>query len=171
MKRFLFAISMIAAVVTPSVARSADASAAYGVGPHGYDWQIGTWSCVNSMPSINSESGPTHQMVTASKVSGGAILFHTTGTNFDFSDYNIYVPAKKMWLSPFSGNDGSYGTETTTQTGMKTVWVGSSYFPSSGKTMPTRDTYVNTANKYTDLGEYSIGGVWKKQYNVTCTRT
>jgi hypothetical protein len=140
-----------------------------GAGPGGYDWQIGTWSCINPAPS--AASGPAHQTETISKTSGGAILIHTTGTDFDFSDYDVYVPTKKMWVSPVSGADGTYGSESTSQTGKKIVWAGSAYFPDSGKTMPTRDTVVNSPNKYTDLGEFNSGGAWKELYNITCTRT
>jgi hypothetical protein len=86
-------------------------------------------------------------------------------------NYNVYVPSKKMWISPVSAADGTYGSESTSQTGTKIVWAGSTYFPDSGKTMPTRDTIVNSPNKTTDLGELSSGAVWKEQYNITCTRT
>jgi hypothetical protein len=164
------AAAAIIAIGTPSMARAEVASTAmYGAGPHGYDWEIGTWSCTNDSPS--AESGPADQTLTVTKTSSGALLFHTTGTNFDFTSYNTYVPSIKMWLSPYSGADGTYGNESTSQTGKKVVWVGSTHFADSGKTMPTRDTYVNSPNKYTDLGEFSSGGVWKKQYNMTCTKT
>jgi hypothetical protein len=164
------AAAAIIAIGAPSMARAEMTSpATYGAGPHGYDWEIGTWSCTNDTPS--AESGPAAQTVTITKTSSGAIFFHTTGTNFDFTSYNVYVPSKKMWLGPYSGADGTYGNESTSQTGKKVVWVGSTYFADSGRTMPTRDTYVNSANKYTDLGEISSGGVWKKQYNMTCTKT
>jgi hypothetical protein len=169
MYRSLLIIGALALALAPLVAQAQMTSAATtGVGPHGYDWQIGTWSCTNPMPS--AMGGPAHQSMTVTKTSTGALLFHTTGTNFDFSAYDMYVPSKQMWVSPYSGADGTYGSESTSQTGKKTVWVGSSYFPEMGKTMPTRDTYVNSSNKYTDLGEYSSGGVWKTQYNVTCTK-
>lgn len=169
MNRFLLAIAVVLAAIAPSAARSADASTSYGVGPHGYDWQIGTWSCLNSTPSV--ESGPAHQTMTVTKAENGAIVFHTIGTNFDFTSYDVYVPGKKMWLGPYSGSDGTYGNESTSETGKKVVWVGSTYFPDTGKTMPTRDTYVNSAGKYTDLGEINSGGVWKKQYVLTCTKS
>jgi hypothetical protein len=169
MNRFLLAIGVMTALAAPSVARSADASTSYGAGPHGYDWQIGTWSCTNPTPS--AVSGPAHQTMTVTRTASGALLFHSTGTNFDVTSYNVYVPSKKMWLGPFSTGDGTYGNESTSQTGTRIVWVGSTYFPDSGKTMPTRDTYVNSANKTTDVGEVNSGGVWKKQYSITCTKT
>lgn len=172
MKRLVWFVTFAAVVATPCAAPAQStmmSSSTYGVGPHGYDWQIGTWSCTNPTPS--AMSGPAHQTETFSKTNGGAILFHTTGTNYDFSAYNVYVPSKKMWINPYSGADGTYGSESTSQTGKKIVWVGSTYFPELGKIVPTRDTYVNSPNKVTDLGELSSGGVWKEQYNITCTRT
>ncbi len=129
-------------------------AATYGAGPHGYDYQIGTWTCANPAPS--PISGPAHQTMTVTKVSDGVLLFRTTGTNYDFTSNNIYVSAKNRWTNPYSGSDGSYGDESTSQTGSKTVWVGSTYFPKMGKMVQTRDTYVNSASKYTDLGEYSL---------------
>jgi hypothetical protein len=140
----------------------------YGVGPHGYDWAVGTWSCTNSMPS--AMGGPSSMTLKVARTNGGSIFFRSTGTNFDNSWYNIYVPSKKMWLSPFIVSDGSYGTESTTQTGPKVVWTGSAFDATSGKTVQVRDTTVFAPTKYTDLGEQKSGGLWKTQYNVSCTR-
>lgn len=162
-------IAMIA-ILAPSVAHSQMMSDdAYGAGPHGYDWMVGTWSCTNPNPS--KTSGPAHQTQTVTKANGGAILFHITGANMDYSNYDVYVASKKMWVSPVSGADGTYGNESTSDTGKRIVWVGSTFFPDSGKTMPTRDTFANSANKFTDLGETNSGGVWKTAYKITCTKT
>lgn len=170
MKRILYALVAMTAVVAPSVARAQmTANAVYGAGAHGYDWAIGTWSCTNTMPS--PMGGPTQTTLTVSKANNGAVFYRSTGANFDNVWYNVYLPAKRMWTSPFILADGSYGTESTSQTGKKIVWVGSAYFGSSGKMMPIRDTNVIGPDKYTDLGEYRSGGVWKAQYNVACTRT
>src|SRR5579863_1848732 len=170
MQRFLCAFVATAAVVAPCVARpQMMSSEMYGAGPHGYDWAIGTWSCTNTVPS--SMGGPTRTTLTVSKANGGAVYYRSTGTNFDNAWYNVYFPAKKMWTSPFILADGSYGTESTWQTGKKIVWVGSAYFAASGKMMPIRDTNVIGPNRYSDLGEFRSGGAWKTQYNVSCTRT
>jgi hypothetical protein len=170
MNRFLCAILAIMSVVAPSAARPQTMSSSmYGAGPHGYDWAIGTWSCTNTMPS--QMGGPTQTTLTVSKANGGAIFYRSTGANFDNVWYNVYVPAKKSWTSPFILADGSYGTESTSQTGKKIVWVGTAYFSDSGKTMPIRDTNSIGPNKYTDLGEVRSGGAWKMQYDVSCTKT
>ena len=44
-----------------------------------------------------------------------------------------------MWIDPYSGSDGTYGSESTAQTGKKTVWIGSTYYSALGKIVPTRD--------------------------------
>ncbi len=168
MKRLFSLIALTALVILPSVARS-QTSATFGEGPNGYDYMIGTWSCVNGMTS--SDMGlPATMNLTVSK-SGGALLFRSTATNYDISGYDAYVAKTKMWLSPFSTSNGTYGSESTTQTGKTVVWTGTLYDPDSGKTMPTRDTYTNEATKYVDLGENQIDGTWKAEYHMTCTKT
>jgi hypothetical protein len=69
--------------------------------------------------------------------------------------------------------DGSYGTESTTQTGKTTVWTGPAFYGATGKTAQNRDTdVILSSTKFTDLGEYQADdGAWKTQYNLTCTKT
>jgi hypothetical protein len=114
--------------------------------------------------------GPTSTTETVSRTSTGAILYHITGNNFDFSVYNVYVPAKKMWVSPVDGADGTYGTESTTQSGKNIVWTGTSV-DAAGKTTQIRDTEMYESTQYSDLGESLSGGTWKAQYKITCTRS
>lgn len=167
MRRLLWSVAAVVVVIIPSMARS-QTSATFGAGPNGYDYMIGTWSCVNSMPA-SAMGLPAQESLAISK-SGGGLLFHTTAKNLDVSSYNVYVVRKKMWVSPFAVSDGTYGSESTAQTGKKIVWTGSLYDPGSGKTLPTRDTYTNEATKYVDLGENQIGGIWKAEYRLTCTK-
>jgi hypothetical protein len=173
-KRFYWLVTLMVLAVATSAAQAnstAWSPAMAGVGAHGYDWQIGTWSCTNSMPS--AMGGPASQMLTVTRTNGGAVMFHTTGENLDVVAYNVYVAKTKTWLGPYALADGSYGTESTTQTGKTTVWAGPEFFAAMGKTTQARDTYVVlSATKYTDLGEYQSGdGTWKTQYNTTCTKT
>jgi hypothetical protein len=156
------------AAAVPCAAQSQTTPAGFGVGPHGFDSFIGTWSCTNSLPS--AMGGPNHQTLTVTRTATGALMYHSTGVHFDNTWYDVYVPKTKTWWSPFIVADGSYGTESTTQTGRKIVWVGTAVGP-SGSTMQIRDTNVNSANTYSDLGEYKSGGSWKAQYDVSCTRT
>jgi hypothetical protein len=144
------------------------ADSMYGAGPRGYDWAIGTWSCIDHIPSATGV--PATQTLKVARA-GGAIFFHSTSASFDASWYDVYVPGKRMWVSPFILSDGSYGSESTTQSGRRVVWTGSAVFAGSGRTRNVRDTYVNSATKLTDLGEVMSAGVWKVQFNITCTKT
>lgn len=114
--------------------------------------------------------GPSNQTENVSRTSGGAILYHFTGNNYDSSAYNVYVPTKKMWVSPLSLADGTYGTESTTQSGKKIVWTGTAVDAAS-KTTQIRDTIVYGSTQYSDLGESLLAGAWKTQYKLTCTRS
>jgi hypothetical protein len=168
MKRFLWSIAAAALVILPSVART-QTSPTFGAGPNGYDYMIGTWSCVNSM-APSAMGAPAQQTMTVSK-GGGALFFHSTSEALDFTSYNVYVPSKKMWVSPVSGSDGTYGSESTAQSGKTVVWTGSAYQPPLGKMLPIRDTYTNEATRFVDLGETQIGGTWKAEYRLTCTKS
>jgi hypothetical protein len=169
MKRFLVSVMLTAFVFTPCAVHSQTTSAStYGVGPTGFDWAVGAWSCTNSMPS--PMGGPSSQTLTVTKTNNGAIMYHATAENFDNVWYDVYVPKSKSWVSPFIIADGSYGTESTAQTGPKIVWTGTAT-DAAGNTMQIRDTNVSEGSKYTDLGEFKSGGTWKPQYNVTCTKS
>ena len=90
------------------------------------------------------------------RTSGGALFYRSSGENFDNSWYAVYVPNTKTWFAPFIVSDGSYGTESTTQTGKKIVWTGTGYFADSGKTLPIRDTNVNRLQHVCRCGRSSI---------------
>jgi hypothetical protein len=174
MKRFCWLVTLILLAVATSAAQARSnewSPSMAGVGAHGYDWLIGNWSCTNSMHTPTS--GPSRQMSTVTRTDSGAVMFHTTGENLDLVEYNIYVAKTKTWLAPFALADGSYGSESTTQTGKTTVWSGPQFFVTTGKTMQARDTYVIlSSTKFTDLGEYQSGaGTWKKLYSLSCTKT
>lgn len=158
----------LTAVLAPIAARS-ETSAPLGAGPNGYDYMVGTWSCANSM-TPSALGAPAHQTMTVTK-GGGAVYFHSTAKDIDVASYNVYVPKKKMWISPTIVSDGTYGSESTAQSGKTVVWTGSTYAPSVGKMIPTRDTYTNEATKYVDLGEAEINGAWKAEYRITCTKS
>jgi hypothetical protein len=170
MKRLLSSLMLLALVVVPytAQAQSIMSTSMIGVGPHGYDWLIGTWTCTNSAPS--AMAGPAIVTLRASRGSAGnALLLRSTGTNFDSSGYLIY--ASNRWWSPSAFADGGHESESTVQIGNKAVWTGSYFSPASGKSMQVRDTYISPSlTKYTDLGEYQTGGTWKKLYSITCIK-
>jgi hypothetical protein len=175
LKRLSLFAALALLVVAPCAAQSQSSmTASYGVpaGPHGYDWWIGTWACVNGMPST-ALSGPKATTVVVTRTAaGGALFARTTGTDFDAAGYSVYSAKTKTWLGNGALSDGSYSEETSTGTGKTVVWAGAYYGPGSDKSTQIRDTYaLLTPNKYTDLGESQMGGSWKKQYNITCTRS
>jgi hypothetical protein len=100
-------------------------------------------------------------------------FFRNTGQDFDSTGYLVYVAKSKSWLNPFTVAEGSYGSESTTQTGKKIVYTGSFYNATSGKTVESRDTYTTADDlkSQTDLGEFMSGGTWKALYNTTCTKS
>ena len=97
MKKIFALVSLAAFVLVPSVARS-QTSPTFGEGPNGYDYTLGTWSCANSM-APSATGAPAQQTLTVSKVNG-TIFNRSTSNTMDFTSYNVYVPDKKMWLSP-----------------------------------------------------------------------
>jgi hypothetical protein len=170
MMKALSAIVAAVFALVPSIAQPQTDPSTIGVGPHGYDWEAGsTYSCTNSMPPTPF-SGPANTTESVTRSDTGAILYHTTGTNFEVYDYSVYVPSKKMWTGPIIVADGSYGNETTADTGKKIVWTGS-LVDSAGATTQIRDTIVYDGTSYTDLGESQVGGIWKAQYKTTCTKS
>jgi hypothetical protein len=169
MRKILWFVVLASVAIMPCPVRSQLMSGPmYGAGPRGYDWAIGTWSCINRMPSATG--GTATQTLKVARA-GGAIFFRSTSASFDAAWYDVYVPGKKMWVSPFILSDGTYGSESTTQSGRRVVWTGSAVFAGSGRPQNVRDTYVNSATKLTDLGEVMSAGVWKVQFNITCTKT
>jgi hypothetical protein len=160
-------LSMLVFVPCTAQAQSIMSTSMIGVGAHGYDWLIGTWTCTNSAPS--AMAGPAIVTLRASRgTAGSALILRGTGKNFDSSGYLIYAPPR--WLNPSAFADGSHERESTLQIGNKVVWTGS-YINASGTSMQVRDTYVSPSlTKYTDLGEYQTGGAWKKLYTITCTK-
>jgi hypothetical protein len=167
MKKYFSSIVLMTFAFVPCAVHSQTASM-IGVGPNGFDWAVGTWTCTNAMPS--PMGGPSNQTLTITKTGSGAIMYHATGRNFDNTWYNVYLPNSKSWVSPFILADGTYGTESTNQTGAKMIWTGTAT-DATGATMQVRDTNVFVGSRYTDLGEFQSGGTWKIQYKVTCTKS
>lgn len=162
--------ALVSLVLTPAVTPAASPLDRIGVGPHGYDVLLGTWTCKNNAPS--AMEGPATIVAVISRTSTAALTFHSTAANFDAMGYIVYDPKTKRWWNPSMIATGGFGTESTTQTGPKTVWAGHFTDPSSGKTMLIRDTYTfANATAYTDLYESNAGGGWKTEGDSTCKRS
>lgn len=173
MKKLLWFITVAALVAAPCAARAQStmmSSSMLGVGPHGWDYYVGTWTCSNSVPS--AMSGPASQTLTVSRSHAGGLFFRVTAKSFDESGYVTYAMNTKTWWNPASYYDGSYSLETSTDTGKKNVWTGTYFNAASGKTMPIRDTYTMLSpTNYTDMTQLKSGAVWKTSYNGNCTKS
>jgi hypothetical protein len=163
------AVSLGAILTSPARSAAPMSPGTIGVGPHGYDFLVGTWSCKNSVPS--PMGGPATSTVVIARGLNGSLTVHVSGANFAAMAYVVYAAKTKTWWNPSAGADGSYGTESSQQTGKKTVWSGP-YTDASGKTMQQRDTYTwPNSTTYTDLYQVEMGGAWKTEGDSTCTKT
>jgi hypothetical protein len=171
MTRFLSlsVLALFALMPCRALPQSSMMSTQIGVGPHGYDFAIGTWSCTNSMPS--AMSGPATTTLTLARSPQGSLMFHSTGGNFDSVGYVAYNAKTKTWWNPGSVGDGSYSIESTMQSGPKSVWTGTFFNAATRKTTPIRDTYNFSATKYTDITQVQAGGAWKTVANIACTKS
>ncbi|HTU81531.1 MAG TPA: hypothetical protein VMF61_05350 [Candidatus Acidoferrales bacterium] len=171
MRQFLSILAVAVVALAPCAARSQTSAMAsnIGVGPHGYDFAIGTWSCTNAAPS--GMSGPATSTLTLARNAQGSLTFHSTGAGFDTSGYVAYNSKSKMWWNPAAFGDGSYSVESTRQKGSRTVWTGTFFDASTRTTTTIRDTYSFSPTKYTDLGQMQSGGGWKTVSNLTCTKS
>jgi hypothetical protein len=168
MKKDLAILAVLA--LAPSVASAAMSPSMVGVGAHGYDFLIGTWTCKNSMPS--PMGGPPITTLNVLRTSTGALSVHSTGTNFDALGYVVYAAKTKTWWNPSTLATGDYSSESTQQTGKKTLWSGPFYDVATGKSMQIRDTYTETSmTLFHDLSEAQIGGAWKAVGNTACTKS
>lgn len=162
-------VALAGMLASSAQAASPMSSTTIGAGPHGYDFLIGTWSCKNSMPT--ELGGPAATTVTIGRLGTGSYTVHVTGANFDALGYTVYVAKTKTWWNPSATASGGYGTESSQQTGKKTVWSGP-FTDASGKTVQQRDTYTWTnAGSFTDLYQVNVGGTWKTEGNTICTKT
>ncbi len=170
MKRLLWFVALAALAVVPCAAQAQSSPSMVGVGAHGYDFLIGTWTCKSNTPS--PLGGPSTSTLTGSRSDAGGLFLRSTGKGFDEAGYIAYAAKSKTWWNPNGFSDGGYSEESSTQTGKKTVWTGSYYSAASGKTVQIRDTYtISTMNQFTDLNEVQSAGAWKTQYTITCTKS
>lgn len=172
--RKLLPLAMLAALaIAPGavMAQPAMSASTLGIGPHGWDYYIGSWSCTNSVPS--AMGGPASQALVISRGNAGtALYFRVTAQGFDGSGYVAYSAKTNTWSNPVAYADGSYSYESTSQTGKKTVWAGSYFNATSGATTQIRDTYdLLSASSYTDVTQIKSGAVWKTTYKGSCTKS
>jgi hypothetical protein len=175
MKRLIIALAAYAVILAPSLAGpvlgdTPMSVSAVGVGSHGYDWMVGTWSCTN--PMHPSELGAlASTTITATKVKDGNIMIRTASPNGDVTSYSTYLAKTKTWYAPYADSGGKYGTETTQDTGKTIRWIGT-FYDTDGTVTPIRDTFTMLSmTKQVDLSEAKVGGVWKVMAKTTCTKS
>ena len=141
-----------------------------GVGPHGYDFMIGTWSCRNTVPT--HLSGPATSRFAVSRSAYNALFVRSSGAGYDTALYVVYSSRTKTWRIAQAYADGSYEVESTRQTGAKTIWAGTLFDAPSGQTRPIRDIYTFTnPTTQLDVTQVQIGGTWRTQNNSACTKS
>jgi|GEM_PF-5874604 len=97
MKQLFVLCTLLALVFLPTAARAVSSPETAGVGAHGYDFMVGTWSCKNNMPS--PMGGPAATTLSVTHGVGGSLAVHVSGTNFDVLGYVVYAPKTKTWES------------------------------------------------------------------------
>jgi hypothetical protein len=169
MKRLFGLVIILAALTSVPTRLLAQSLSDIGVGPHGYDLLIGNWNCTDNLAPGGTGNGT---LTIAATGVGNALSFHITGKTFDNAGYITYDAKTKTWWSPTAYFDGGYTTESTTQTGPKTVWAGSAAGIGSTKPVMVRDTYAfPNMTRYTDLFEIQgPDGAWKASANFTCNK-
>jgi hypothetical protein len=172
MRRLLFLVAFALVAIAPCAAATQWSPAMVGVGGHGFDWSIGTWTCTNSIPSPIGGPATTYWIISQTGVAN-VLSFHTKGANFDSTGYLSYDTKTKTWWNPVAYTNGDYSAESSQGSGQKMVFVGP-YFTAANKfaSSQIRDsvTFVS-ATKITDVGATQTGGAWKTSWNLSCTRS
>jgi hypothetical protein len=165
---FFLAAAIAASLCTVSAQASMPMSSV-GAGAAGYDWQVGTWSCTNSMaPSMLGALQSTTS--TISKLKDGSFVIHTMSPNGNVTAYNTYAAKSNTWSGPFADSGGYYGSESTQGTGKTIRWTGM-FYSRSGAATPIRDTYTMLSmSKQYDLSEAKVDGAWKVTAKTTCSK-
>jgi hypothetical protein len=170
---FSLAFALLTVMLCAAMSQSATVPATMiGVGAHGYDFIVGTWSCTNSMPPSPVGGPATSSWTIGRSAVPGAFSFHLTGKNFDGAGYIFYDAKTKTWWTTAAYPNGDYSAESSKGTGQKVVFVGP-YFAAADKfaTSQIRDslTFIGLT-KLTDVGASETGGTWKTTYNNTCVK-
>ena len=86
--KYLAILGALALAIAPATGL-AQSAVTMGEGPHGYDFLIGTWSCVNPNPGPMTGPASTTMIGTAANAHN-AIALHITGTGLDGSSFIAY---------------------------------------------------------------------------------
>jgi len=180
--RAMFSLGAVALMfLSPCVAR-ADATplplTEIGVGSHGYDFIAGFWKCESAGDDIEH---PTHTYIyaTRSGMANAVVLVWEsswgqatqtlsydaktnvwTATFAGEPDPNVGVQQDAKFLKPLYGEVYSHGSESTSDSGPRTVWSGVGVFPGNAH-RPIRDTWTFASlTQLEDITEEQIDGKW-----------
>lgn len=143
-----------------------------GVGPHGYDFLVGRWKC-NESAQFQGKWAPKAFMFKIELLGEGSLSLLWSAKLVPVKNVVTfdYLSEIKTWSASAAYFDGTRASETTTDTGQKTVWTGSELNPRSQKTFD-RDTWTfPSLDEFTDVAEQQIGGTWTVVGNSTCRRS
>ena len=170
--RFLLIVAFVALTAGAVRSQQVFSELRIGVGPHGYDWLIGTWSCVDNMPSLTADPNAKSRVTVAKNAVGDALIGRESAKDFDSVFYSAYNTKTKTWWNPVAFADGSSQNESTNGTGKTETWNGSYFNAKSGTTTRIRDVFTNSPPaEFTDLGQSWLAGTWKTVYFITCKKT
>ena len=146
-----------------------------GVGPNGYDFMLGFWKCANTRYSSPGVTFNRYIRVTRSHLSGSIVLDWESGDGHVVLPWS-YDEKSRTWSEHYIEDQTSdlpieapirpnpmmprYFEESTTDTGPKSVWTGSSALAQFGHT-PIRETWTFTnLSELDDLTEVKVKDSW-----------
>jgi hypothetical protein len=168
MRHFLGLVLLMALTFAP--ARAQTSLTNIGVGPHGLDFLIGTWTCTYPHPAPGEPGVAT--MTVSRGIVPGSLFYRDVSKNWEATGLEAYSAKSKTWSDATAFFDGTSERVTTTDTGRTEVFTGW-YVDTSGKRYHERITYaVGTLTNFTGKGEYQTdSGAWKKSWSETCAKS
>jgi hypothetical protein len=169
MKQSCWLAILVALTLIPCAVRSQTSPANIGVGPHGLDFLIGTWTCTHPHPMAGE---PRIVSMTVSRgVAPNTLFVHETGKSYEATALIVYTAKTKTWAVASAYDDGSSERETTTDTGEKQVFTGW-YVDTSDKSYHVQDTFTSPSlTEVVGEGVYQTdSGVWKKSFAEICKK-
>jgi hypothetical protein len=168
MRQFLGLVFLVALTFAP--ARSQTSLANIGVGAHGLDFLIGTWTC--TYPHAAPDEPKVATMTVSRGVVPGTLFYRDISRNWEATGLEAYNAKSKSWSDATSFFDATSERVTTTDTGGTQVYTGW-YVGASGKRYNVRVAYVvRNLTTFTGEGESQTdAGVWKKSWSETCAKS
>jgi len=148
-----------------------------GVGPHGYDFMIGRWDCTEAAAMLGKR--PVAWAMKVQMVGDGSLLQVMSSNGFGIWVQPLrYISETKTWSISEANEGGNIiYSQTTQDTGQKTLWIG--WELSGSQDIPphkiyARDTWTfPSLDEFLDATERQTGarGTWEAWQNSTCKRS